>query len=254
MSHGYDKYGNSPPYKDPRSPEEYAAALEKETAAALARSGAIDAAQVASPEELKQLQATQEGAMTPERIQGLIVDSMPPEAVRAFMQRLGYTPDQIFQMLNDSSMNVAIIREMHRVARSDREREEQEQLKTAAQETMHGAMDAWAAKQDQKKNTSVDKPDHYNKGGIECFDAMDALTLSWAEDPALRRAAHMPAQVLKYIWRAPWKGAVIQDLEKALWHLVRMIRLIDPEWELDHRRDWGGLRRMKPAQPLEEKS
>lgn len=60
---------------------------------------------------------------------------------------------------------------------------------------------------------AVDKPAHYNLGDIEAIDAIREM-LGGA---GFRQ--YCRGQVMKYLWRAPYKGAYDQDLKKALWYL-----------------------------------
>ncbi len=62
----------------------------------------------------------------------------------------------------------------------------------------------------------VDKPYHYNKGGIECIDAIKASM------SAECFKGYLKGNILKYVWRYEEKG-VIQDLEKARVYLSRLI-------------------------------
>lgn len=72
---------------------------------------------------------------------------------------------------------------------------------------------------DNKEKDYVNHPDHYTKTRIECIDALEAMvepyndsidaTLSW--------------QIVKYIWRHPFKWNSLEDLEKAEFYLKRLI-------------------------------
>ena len=64
---------------------------------------------------------------------------------------------------------------------------------------------------------NVNHPDHYTQGGIECADAMEAMVTGWEPRPAV-----MAGHVLKYLWRHPFKGKPVEDLEKARWWLNRL--------------------------------
>lgn len=59
---------------------------------------------------------------------------------------------------------------------------------------------------------AVNHPPHYNAHpeGIECIDVVDRLPFC-------------QGNAIKYLWRADHKGAVIQDLEKALWYVDRAL-------------------------------
>ena len=63
----------------------------------------------------------------------------------------------------------------------------------------------------------VDHPDHYNKGGIECIDALAA-----AVEGLVGMESFCTANAIKYLWRWKYKGG-IQDLEKAKWYIDLLI-------------------------------
>ena len=62
----------------------------------------------------------------------------------------------------------------------------------------------------------VNNPAHYNQGGIECIDAIEASMSKEAF------AGHCKACAIKYLWRYQSKGGV-ESLEKAKWYLSRLI-------------------------------
>ena len=62
--------------------------------------------------------------------------------------------------------------------------------------------------------SNVDHPSHYNHGKIEVIDAIDAWNLGFYE-----------GNIVKYIVRSKHKGNRLQDLEKALWYLERLVGL-----------------------------
>ena len=64
---------------------------------------------------------------------------------------------------------------------------------------------------DQIKN-----PPHYNHSGIECIDAIEAMT----EKMSGSIAPHA-ANVLKYLWRCEYKNG-LEDIDKAIWYLNRL--------------------------------
>jgi hypothetical protein len=69
-----------------------------------------------------------------------------------------------------------------------------------------------------KHNDLVNHPAHYTSGRIECIDAIDAA-ISQYKDPS---DAWLVGQVIKYLWRAPLKGAYRQDIQKAKFYLDRL--------------------------------
>jgi hypothetical protein len=73
-----------------------------------------------------------------------------------------------------------------------------------------------------KRADPVKRPAHYTKGVIEVIDFIDQ-TLDGYEDP---RVAHYVGCAIKYLARAPHKGATQQDLEKASWYLTRAINRV----------------------------
>ena len=66
----------------------------------------------------------------------------------------------------------------------------------------------------------VNHPPHYTQGGIECIDALTAM-ISPYKDP---NDAALSWQVVKYIWRHPFKGKPLEDLKKARYYLDRLIQ------------------------------
>jgi len=61
-------------------------------------------------------------------------------------------------------------------------------------------------------NDDVNHPRHYTShpSGVECIQVTEHMTFNLGN-------------VVKYIWRADYKGARVQDLEKAAWYLAREI-------------------------------
>jgi len=64
----------------------------------------------------------------------------------------------------------------------------------------------------------VNHPPHYNST-IECIDAMSAMTENAKVSP---HAAYCWQAAFKYIWRWPYKGKSVQDIDKAIWYLTRL--------------------------------
>jgi hypothetical protein len=67
----------------------------------------------------------------------------------------------------------------------------------------------------------ISKPPHYNKGAVECIDAIESAVsdLSGAE-------AVCTANCIKYLWRWQQKGGV-ESLKKARWYLDRLINKLE---------------------------
>lgn len=71
---------------------------------------------------------------------------------------------------------------------------------------------------------TVNHPSHYNQGGIECIDAMEAAVSGLTGAEAL-----LTGQIIKYLWRWKYKNGV-EDLQKARWYLDRLIE-DQKEWK-----------------------
>ena len=69
-----------------------------------------------------------------------------------------------------------------------------------------------------KKHDPVNFPSHYNKGGIECIDAIKAM-LSPDEF-----VGYLRGNSLKYRWRMRYKSNPIQDMEKAQWYEKKLMQ------------------------------
>ena len=63
----------------------------------------------------------------------------------------------------------------------------------------------------------VDNPEHYNKGDIECIDAIKAM-LSVDE-----YIGYLRGNSLKYRWRFRYKNKPIEDLRKATWYDKKLL-------------------------------
>lgn len=62
----------------------------------------------------------------------------------------------------------------------------------------------------------VNHPDHYNKGDVECIDAIKSATVGLEGIEAV-----CTANAIKYLWRWSSKGGIV-DIEKAAWYLNRL--------------------------------
>lgn len=66
----------------------------------------------------------------------------------------------------------------------------------------------------------VNRPAHYNKGRVECIDAIEVATSDLSGIEAV-----CTANAIKYLWRWKEKGG-IEDLEKSKWYIDRLIKKI----------------------------
>ena len=72
------------------------------------------------------------------------------------------------------------------------------------------------------EDDAVNNPPHYNKGGIECIDAIEAM-LTHEEF-----IGYLRGNSLKYRWRFKYKNG-IQDLEKAEWYEKKLMGVLKDE-------------------------
>ncbi len=70
-----------------------------------------------------------------------------------------------------------------------------------------------------KNEDYVNHPNHYSNSKIECIDALESMIENYS-DPI--DATHS-FQIVKYIWRHPFKFNALEDLEKARFYLDRLI-------------------------------
>ena len=67
----------------------------------------------------------------------------------------------------------------------------------------------------------VNSTSHYNKGGIECIDAMFAATVNKPSNEAI-----LVSNAIKYLWRYEAKNG-IEDVKKAQWHINKLVEILD---------------------------
>lgn len=71
------------------------------------------------------------------------------------------------------------------------------------------------------KSDPVNSPSHYNSGGIEAIEAIEAALSS----EGFR--GYLKGNVMKYMWRYEKKAKPIEDLKKARWYLDRLISALE---------------------------
>ena len=69
----------------------------------------------------------------------------------------------------------------------------------------------------------VSHPAHYNMGEVEVIDIIECL-IKDIDDGAL---GFNVGSSLKYILRSPYKENMCRDLNKAVWHLQRAIKILE---------------------------
>jgi len=68
----------------------------------------------------------------------------------------------------------------------------------------------------------VNNPAHYNQGGIECIDSIEAMLSTEEFIGYLRGNSH------KYRWRFRYKNG-IEDLHKAEWYENKLLKVLEGE-------------------------
>lgn len=72
--------------------------------------------------------------------------------------------------------------------------------------------------------STVEHPNHYNQGNIECIDAMQSAFGTQVVK------IFCVCNAFKYIWRHPNKNGA-EDIEKAAWYLNKYLQLHHDEQE-----------------------
>ena len=67
----------------------------------------------------------------------------------------------------------------------------------------------------REKEKNINHPYHYNQGGVECIDAIQAATVNLSGEEAF-----CIGNAIKYLWRYKDKNGV-EDLDKAIWYINR---------------------------------
>jgi hypothetical protein len=71
----------------------------------------------------------------------------------------------------------------------------------------------------------VNHPYHYTQGNIECIDAIKESLSREAFQGFLKGNA------IKYLWRCESKNNTIEDLNKAIWYINKLIESYEEEQE-----------------------
>ena len=80
-------------------------------------------------------------------------------------------------------------------------------------------MGRWATKEEHPVLVdNINHPSHYNDGGLECIEAIEAQLT-----PEEYRG-YLKGNVAKYVWREKHKGG-IESLKKAQWYLDKLVNL-----------------------------
>ena len=88
------------------------------------------------------------------------------------------------------------------------------------EEAVRKALQDLATKQTVAEDV-VNSPSHYNSGGIECIQAIEASM----ELEAFQ--GYLKGNILKYIWRMSYKGKALEDCKKSQWYLNKLISTLE---------------------------
>ena len=88
-------------------------------------------------------------------------------------------------------------------------------------DTEQSSIDDCTTDLDWGEEDLVNHPTHYNSGGVECIQAIEASM----ELEAFQ--GYLKGNTLKYIWRMSYKGKALEDCEKAQWYLNKLISTLE---------------------------
>lgn len=77
---------------------------------------------------------------------------------------------------------------------------------------------------------NVNRPQHYNRKGIECIAAIEASM----SDEEFK--GYLKGNCLKYIWRYQYKGKPLEDLKKGEFYLKRLIEIYELEGSKENKK------------------
>jgi len=76
---------------------------------------------------------------------------------------------------------------------------------------------------DDLEEDLVNHPKHYTSGNIECIDALHSMVQSYTDS----WDASLSWQIVKYIWRHPFKENPTQDIKKAIWYAEKLLEHLE---------------------------
>ena len=92
----------------------------------------------------------------------------------------------------------------------------------------HEWADKYAYEKDvsfEEESDNVNHPAHYNTMQMEVYDIIQMIVEQYSACPS--EVHYSLGNVLKYICRAPHKGALVEDLKKAQWYLNKCIERME---------------------------
>ena len=90
-------------------------------------------------------------------------------------------------------------------------------------EAQRSGLEHWQKRDKEPKESEdlVNSPSHYNSGGIEAIEAIQASMSTEAFK------GYCKANCIKYLWRMDYKGKTLEDAKKSRWYLERLISVLE---------------------------
>lgn len=86
----------------------------------------------------------------------------------------------------------------------------------------HPGIDRAIDKTIEQINDEVNHPAHYLHGGMETIDLIKHVTGAYPKE-----VVYQIGNAVKYLDRAPYKGHLKQDIEKAIWYLNDAVKTLE---------------------------
>jgi|GEM_PF-1354509 len=144
---------------------------------------------------------------------------MSKSAVIRELKELGYKPSStttlISAMVRQGLVHITASKRLNAIAKSYIPVQAGKRLKAKTASPVKQGIAALPITVSAPAPDPVNHPSHYNVGGIETIDFIEAKQLNYNL-----------GNVVKYITRAEHKGNQLQDLQKAQWYLAREIERV----------------------------
>ena len=104
--------------------------------------------------------------------------------------------------------------------------EEWNALRNQAPAIEKTGLESWMAAAHREMDIEPDmvtSPAHYNNGGIEAIDAIQASM------SPIEFRGYLKGNCMKYLWRYDYKGKQVEDLRKTGWYLDKLTALVAEE-------------------------
>lgn len=75
------------------------------------------------------------------------------------------------------------------------------------------------------KSDTINHPVHYTSGGAACSACGHPIECI----DVTRKLGFNAGNIIKYVWRSPYKSSELEDLKKAQWYLNDLISTLTPK-------------------------